>query len=180
MADTRALTDILEELLLAADTRTAVPQEPLALTAVVNDAVSAAQAAAAASQISLTLETTGESSLNAGAPIALRRAVTALIDNALSHADRRVEVSLEPHGTQFAITVSDDGPGISDTILPRLFQRFSSNRDAATGTTRHNGLGLSLVMRSPSATAAPSALTTAPPPSRRSPHAGPPSLTCLW
>lgn len=41
--------------------------------------------------------------------------------------------SLDPRDTQFAITVSDDGPGISDTILPRLFQRFSSDRERGHG-----------------------------------------------
>lgn len=145
VADTRALTDILEELLLAADTRTPVPQEPVDLTAVVNAVVSAAQAAAEASQISLRLESTEGSTLSAGAPMALKRAVTALIDNALTHAEHQVEVSLEPRGAQVAITVSDDGPGISDTTLPRMFHRFSSDRDSPDAAARHYGLGLSLV-----------------------------------
>jgi hypothetical protein len=39
VADTRALTEILEELLVAADTRDPVPQEPVDLTAIVTDVV---------------------------------------------------------------------------------------------------------------------------------------------
>lgn len=145
VADTRALTDILEELLLAADTRTPVPQETVDLTAVVTAAVSAAQAAAEAAQISLTLESADGVTLGSGAPTALTRAVTALVDNALSHAERSVEVRVEQRGTQVAVTVSDDGDGISDTTLPRMFQRFSSDRGTSDATSRHYGLGLSLV-----------------------------------
>jgi two-component system OmpR family sensor kinase len=143
--DTRALTDILEELLLAADTRTPVPQEPVDVTAIVTDAVSAAQAAAEASRITLTLAAGSTMSLTAGAPTALKRAVTALIDNALSHAEHQVEVHVEARGSQLAIEVVDDGPGIAETTLPRMFHRFSSDRDQSTETARHYGLGLSLV-----------------------------------
>jgi signal transduction histidine kinase len=147
VADTRALTDILEELLVAADTRTPVPQEPVDLTAIVTHAVSAAQAAAEAAGITLTLAPGPPTTLTAGAPSALTRAVVALIDNALSHAEHHVQVGLEQRGSQAAITVSDDGPGISDATLPRMFHRFSSDREQSTdtNTTRHYGLGLSLV-----------------------------------
>jgi two-component system OmpR family sensor kinase len=145
VADTRALTDILEELLLAADTRNPVPQEPVDVTALVTDAVSAAQATAAASQITLSLQAESTLSLAAGEPTALKRAVTALIDNALSHAEHHVQVHIEPRGSQLAIEVTDDGSGISEATLPRMFHRFSSDRDQSTDTTRHYGLGLSLV-----------------------------------
>lgn len=145
VADTRALTDILEELLLAADTRTPLPQEPVDLNALVAAAVSAAQAAAETSRITLSFETGTSASLPAGAPTALKRAVTALIDNALSHADQRVQVTLEHRGSQIAIEVADDGPGIADATLPRLFDRFSSDRDPSADSVRHYGLGLALV-----------------------------------
>ena len=145
VADTRALTDILEELLLAADTRTPLPQEPVDLTTIVTAAVSAAQAAAEASRITLTLESGTSASLASGAPTALKRAVTALVDNALSHAELRVQVTLEHRGSQIAIEVADDGPGIADATLPRLFDRFSSDRDQSADSVRHYGLGLALV-----------------------------------
>ena len=145
VADTRALTDILEELLLAADTRTPLPQEPVDLNALVTAAVSAAQATAETSRITLCFETGTSASLPAGAPTALKRAVTALIDNALSHADQRVHVTLEHRGSQIAIEVADDGPGIAEATLPRLFDRFSSDRDQSADSVRHYGLGLALV-----------------------------------
>ncbi len=145
VGDTRALTDILEELLLAADTRTPVPQEPVDLSAIVSDAVSGARAAADTSQLTLALETQAAMSVSAGAPTALKRAVTALIDNALSHAEHHVQVTVEKRGSQIAVEVSDDGPGISETTFSRMFQRFSSDRDPSGDSVRHYGLGLSLV-----------------------------------
>jgi signal transduction histidine kinase len=112
---------------------------------IVTDAVSAAQATAETSHIELSLETSPSTSLRAGAPTALKRAVTALIDNALSHAQHRVRVKVENRDAQIAIEVSDDGPGISDTTLPRMFHRFSNDRGPSNDAARHYGLGLSLV-----------------------------------
>ena len=53
MADSAALTAILEELLLAADTRTPVPQDPVDLGGLVVAAVGSAQAAATEAGLSL-------------------------------------------------------------------------------------------------------------------------------
>ena len=84
--------------------------------------------------------------IQAGAPVALKRAVTALVDNALAHATSRVDVHVVVWGGQAEIQVSDDGPGIADEMMPRLFERFSSARTrGGSDQTRHYGLGLALV-----------------------------------
>ena len=148
VADSAALTAILEELLLAADTRTPVPQDAVDLGGLVAAAVSSAQAAATEAGLTLTLTpTTGDTTLAAGAPTALSRGVTALIDNALGHARSRVEVGVERRARMVVIEVSDDGPGISDDVLPRMFTRFAGDRPESTApsTRRHYGLGLALV-----------------------------------
>ena len=148
VADSAALTAILEELLLAADTRRPVPQEPVDLGGLVAAAVGSARAAATEAGLTLTLTpTTDDTTLAAGAPTALGRAVTALIDNALGHARQQVEVGLERRGRVVVIEVRDDGPGISDDVLPRMFTRFAGDRQQtdAPGARRHYGLGLALV-----------------------------------
>ncbi len=148
VADTAALTAILEELLLAADTRTPVPQDPVDVAKLVTTAVASAQAAAAEAGIVLRLEPVGDDTvLPAGAPIALGRSVTALVDNALGHARSEVVVSAARRGRTVVVEVRDDGPGISDEVLPRMFTRFAGDRAEAPvpGARRHYGLGLALV-----------------------------------
>ncbi len=148
VADTSALTAILEELLLAADTRTPVPQEPVDVGQLATTAVASAQATAAEAGIALTLEpVTDDTVLPAGAPTALSRSVTALVDNALGHARSEVVVSVARRGRVVAVEVRDDGPGISEDVLPRMFTRFAGDRTETTtpGARRHYGLGLALV-----------------------------------
>lgn len=148
VADSAALTAILEELLLAADTRTPVPTDPVDIGALVTTAVAAAQAAASEGGLTLTLTSDGgDTTLPAGAPTALGRAVTALIDNALGHARTQVEVRVDRRGRTVVVEVGDDGPGISEEMLPRMFTRFAGQRptDDAPGARRHYGLGLALV-----------------------------------
>ncbi|HVK36714.1 MAG TPA: HAMP domain-containing sensor histidine kinase [Microlunatus sp.] len=148
VADTSALTAILEELLLAADTRTPVPQDPVDVAQLVTTAVASAQATAAEAGIALTLgPVTTDTVLPAGAPTALSRSLTALVDNALGHARSEVVVSVGRRGRVVVVEVRDDGPGISEDVLPRMFTRFAGDRSEATipGARRHYGLGLALV-----------------------------------
>ena len=111
-------------------------------------AVAAAQAAATEAGLTLTLSSDdGDTTLPAGAPTALGRAVTALIDNALGHARTQVDVRVGRRGRTVVVEVGDDGPGISAEMLPRMFTRFAGQRptDDTPGARRHYGLGLALV-----------------------------------
>ncbi len=62
-------------------------------------------------------------------PTTLRRAVTALTDNAVRHARRSVTVSVTRQGPWVFFDVTDDGAGISPETAPRLLQRFVSTGD---------------------------------------------------
>jgi signal transduction histidine kinase len=148
VADTATLTAILEELLMAADVRTPVPQEPLDVGSLVAAAVASAQAAAEEAGVELTLRpATGSTVISAGAPTALGRSVTALVDNALQHAHRQVVVAVRHQRASVVVEVVDDGPGIPADTLPRMFARFVSERPGGpnVGGRRHFGLGLALV-----------------------------------
>ncbi|GAA1435974.1 HAMP domain-containing sensor histidine kinase [Microlunatus lacustris] len=148
LADTRALTGILEELLLAADTRSPLPTKSVDVAALAQTVVASAQAAAGDAHVSLDLTVTGNAVIDAGSPTALSRAITALIDNAVGHATSRVLVEVSRRGSCVVVEVTDDGPGIPEAVLPRMFARFASDRTstaAAPAGRRHYGLGLSLV-----------------------------------
>jgi two-component system, OmpR family, sensor kinase len=147
VADTAALVAILEDLLAEADDRTPVPEEPVDLAVVVRSVVASSEATAQQAGLDLRTEVDAAATTVHGASAALARAVTALVDNAVDHASSRVEVRVSRTGRQVVVEVLDDGPGIPSDTLPRMFDRFSSDRrpTAEPGGRRHFGLGLALV-----------------------------------
>lgn len=143
LADTTALNEILEDLLVVAQAgegqRVVADVVPLARSCL--DA-----AHATAEDRGLTLELAGdESSLCSVVEPAVRRAVTSLLDNALDHARSRVGVRVRSLGRHVEVAVADDGPGVPPELVERLFERFSSERPADATSRRHYGLGLALV-----------------------------------
>jgi len=77
-------------------------------------------------------------------PLALQRAITNLIDNALKYG-QRADVSMKADDDAITITVTDHGPGIPTDQLEEVFQPFyrcDASRNPETGGT---GLGLSVV-----------------------------------
>jgi two-component system OmpR family sensor kinase len=147
VADTKVLTAILDDLLVAADTRATSVKETIDVASLVADCVAAASASAEKAGIELALLVDPEPALVDGSPVSLRRAVTALLDNALGHAAATVHVRVRQHAHHVAIEVTDDGPGIPAATAHRLFERFSSTRADTPGVEgrRHYGLGLALV-----------------------------------
>lgn len=138
--DSAALAALFDDLLLAADDRR-VPPEPVDVAATAATVVAAASASAAGRGI--TLRATGDGSATALAgPVSVRRALTALVDNALDHAESSVDLDVVREGDVVRARVLDDGPGIAPGT--KVFERFSSHRPAADGR-RHYGLGLALV-----------------------------------
>ena len=78
-------------------------------------------------------------------PIALRRALRNLIDNALKHAGS-AQVQVCQRGTQIELKVLDDGPGIPDKELARVtepFVRLEASRSRDTGGV---GMGLAIAV----------------------------------
>jgi signal transduction histidine kinase len=80
---------------------------------------------------------------------ALRRALANLVDNALRHAPdgSRITLSAEPGGRGTSIAVADDGPGLAQADLEKVFERFwraDGSRDRNGGGS---GLGLAIVKR---------------------------------
>ena len=75
----------------------------------------------------------------------LRQALANLVDNAIKYTPQngRVGVSAAADGSAVVIRVADNGRGISEQDLPRIFDRLY--RGDESRTTRGLGLGLSLV-----------------------------------
>ena len=78
----------------------------------------------------------------------LEQAVGNLIDNAIKYGAEgcRVEVSAEGvQGQEVWIRVKDDGPGIEQRHLPRIFERFYRVDQARSRALGGTGLGLAIV-----------------------------------
>ena len=86
----------------------------------------------------------GESAVVLGDEGVLDRALGNLIDNAVKYSPPggTIRVRVDSDGDT-SVTVSDDGPGISDEHLPHLFTRFFRGDAARTRTDSH-GLGLAI------------------------------------
>ncbi|MFN3077964.1 MAG: sensor histidine kinase, partial [Alphaproteobacteria bacterium] len=76
-------------------------------------------------------------------PVAMVRAVSNLVGNAVKYAGR-AEVALEVEKGMARIVVEDDGPGIPETELTRVFEPFYRVDKARSLSPGGVGLGLAI------------------------------------
>ncbi|MBL6801199.1 MAG: ATP-binding protein, partial [Synechococcus sp. BS307-5m-G37] len=82
----------------------------------------------------------------------LHRAVLNLLDNALRYSPDHdsVEVDILPSGGWWLLSVRDHGPGLSETDLSNMFQRFYRGDPSRARSNRSgsgSGLGLAIVQQ---------------------------------
>lgn len=146
VADAGHLSDILDDLLLAADPREVPDDEPVAVPELVEQVVASVSPMADERGVRVSLVSADRPVSVLGNRASLRRAVVALLDNAVRHAGTTVRVSVRQRGRDVLVDVTDDGPGIAADVRTTLFHRFTrSSSDVATGQRRRYGLGLALV-----------------------------------
>ena len=74
---------------------------------------------------------------------ALKRCLQNLIDNALAYG-RRADITLRDEGGALQIAISDDGPGIPEGDIERVFEPFYRVEGSRNRNTGGSGLGLSI------------------------------------
>ena len=76
----------------------------------------------------------------------LKQLVLNLVDNAVRYSPEggEVVVSLEQRGEAVELTVSDQGPGIPEQQLERIFERFYQGSDSESRTVGGLGIGLAI------------------------------------
>jgi signal transduction histidine kinase len=72
-------------------------------------------------------------------PLVIERVVTNLVTNARQHGLPPVEIRAEQRDRHLRISVADQGSGVPEEVLPRLFERFEHG-ESSGGT----GLGLAI------------------------------------
>jgi signal transduction histidine kinase len=84
---------------------------------------------------------TGAAGVVRGDASQLELAIDNLVANALDHGGPNVSVTAWREGERAGVDVTDDGPGISEANLPKVFERFFTTGRDRQGT----GLGLAIV-----------------------------------
>lgn len=80
-------------------------------------------------------------------PKYLARALGNLLQNALHHAEKEIQVVVERNGDECFIHIDDDGPGIPATDRLKVFEPFTRLDASRSRTSGGYGLGLAIVAR---------------------------------
>nr|WP_237648803.1 ATP-binding protein [Serratia ficaria] len=116
----------------------------MAIAALVRQAAAGKEAQAAQRQVRLQVEALAEATLN-GDALLLSQALTNLLDNALDFTPPggTIRVRGERREQRYRIMVCDDGSGIPDYAIGKVFERFYSL--ARADRPKSSGLGLNFV-----------------------------------
>jgi two-component system, OmpR family, sensor kinase len=138
---------LVEDLLLLArlDAGRPLDREPVDLSLLAMDAVSDAHAASPDHRWELDLP--DEPVEVPGDQARLHQVFANLLANARTHTSTgtRVVTRIRPDGAWVRLSVTDDGPGVPDTLQRDVFERFTRGDDSRNRAGGSTGLGLSIV-----------------------------------
>jgi len=140
------IEDLLELSRIEQSEREGVSREPHRVRDVIENALSVCTGKAAARNISLELDCPEDLQANVNSPL-LEQATINLLDNAVKYSEpgQPVKVSAAVHEGELAITVEDQGCGIPEEHLNRIFERFYRVDKARSRQLGGTGLGLAIV-----------------------------------
>ncbi|HEY6327213.1 MAG TPA: HAMP domain-containing sensor histidine kinase [Candidatus Cybelea sp.] len=131
--------------LAKADRGDEIPKEPLSLAQIASEVSQNAAARAAEKEIALHFSHAG-TPIVYGDPNLLRQLVGNLVDNAIKFSERgSVEIRVGENGAAAWVDVTDTGPGIPESELANIFERFYRADKARSREVPGTGLGLAIV-----------------------------------
>jgi len=145
--ETARLTQLVERLLglAAVEARQGKHEKrPVDLAALARELAAGATASAQARGKTISVEGAARLLVHGEGDL-LRQALDSLLQNALEFSPEqgRVMLSLAEDATHVTVTITDEGPGIPEWALPRVFERFYS-LPRPDGGRKSSGLGLNL------------------------------------
>jgi two-component system sensor histidine kinase SenX3 len=147
--EAKRLSDLVQEII---DLSRLQDDDPLKNAKVLNladlisEAIDGSRMAAEARNISLSFTQAGGSEV-LGDRRQIEMAVSNLVENAINYSSdgTRVAVALRKQGALAEISISDQGVGIPEKDIERIFERFYRVDPARSRATGGTGLGLSIV-----------------------------------
>jgi signal transduction histidine kinase len=123
-----------------------VAAEPLELLVVIQAAIDVIRPAASAKEIRLLTHVDAPAIVVRGDADRLQQVIWNLLANAVKFTPQQgtIDIYLNQDGSDAEIRIEDNGPGIPDEFLSRVFDRFS--QADSTSTRKHGGLGLGLAI----------------------------------
>ncbi len=123
--------------------------ESFSLPELVQDIAQEFQIETEKKNIDLTLDIQSETVFTIGDIGLIQRVLENLVRNAVrfTPAGGEVTISITERPDTVAVAVSDNGPGIPDEDIPRIFDRFYRARNGEEAQSDSSGLGLAIVKR---------------------------------
>jgi signal transduction histidine kinase len=148
----RQLTRLVDDLLdVSRITRGKITlrSEPVDVATVVAAAVETCRPTIDAHRHELTVKLPDRPLILQGDPARLTQIIANLLSNGARYQDDggRIELIVEPGGTDAVFTVRDDGIGIAPDVLPSVFDLFSQAGRSQKRTNDGLGIGLALVKK---------------------------------
>lgn len=147
LLESRDAATLLEEMLILARAdshQSEMRFESVDLADLLNDVHAKARPLADAKNQRFAMQSSGSAHVN-GDPGSLRRLLWSLADNAIKYTPDggRIDLSLDTCGAEACVTIRDNGIGIPEQMLPRVFERFF-RADASRSQVEGSGLGLAI------------------------------------
>jgi signal transduction histidine kinase len=122
-------------------------REPIELSALVESALETVRSTGALTDHPLSVSC--RRTWVRGDPVRLQQVVVNLLTNAIKYtpADKRISVSVEERDAHAILVVADEGVGIPQEALPRIFHLFYQGERSLDRSSGGLGIGLTLVRR---------------------------------
>ena len=116
------------------------------MSILLNEIVKDMRLMAKAKNIKLNFQETSENFVIECHPLLLNRAISNIVENAIKYSpkDSIVEISLKSEGKYVQIGIKDQGPGIDQGQVEKIFQRFYRIDNSRSKKTGGSGLGLAI------------------------------------
>lgn len=144
-AQAKLIEDLLDESRISSG-KMRLELRPLDVDAVVEAAVAAMRPAAKTRQISIAVEAPDDRVRIAADPVRIQQVIGNVLANAIKFTPEggSVAVRIRREAENAVIEIADTGRGISEALLPSVFDRY--RQGAGDGSDRQSGLGLGLAI----------------------------------